>query len=1364
MKGSLFLLLLAPCLLAKDYYLYADVRWDDVEKYKNNPDTIPYNHGLRILPALYVAADKIATLKLWPASPTVAGSYTNNNFYQSSSENVANCKNIKGTTTDGAGCLVTANYDVGYCAGSMLAPPEEFAGSDNFHCKNNPPSEHIFPFTKDASSVNWPMLDVSDALHIVLPDGTGLPSPHLTDYQAKFGALSKLPSLGEVNERISWIASKLTTDFAGIVASSDQAYYTALIATDLKVPNIVASVTDNRDTWPLSSVNNFEDRNLDSTMVVGQETWMVIDMLAYVFSETGWKSGSMQIIHESGYSNNIAKAIRDNLAEELEKRESGWVRIADSMRLEKITFWDYYLPEADRSPWSQVTSLLDEVSKQTRVIVLAGKEPFIRNMLLELKKRKMGQYSSLDPDQQYGLVVIPENGAPCGNQYDNYRNPADGNEENVKAALEGAFLLCHNSHNRATWEFRNPTVMSTDGTDSANKLRWKYDPPALNSETQYSSAEGEESYSDNRKWNPRTEEIDMTRWNAFETSFRAKAKSQFGYDFPATQAVSGIAGFTHDSLVWAMFTALIKAAKPGLFLNEEGEFTLMNLFGDGSTHGSTTSLAQADLTRIGWPGMFGDAAAPVADKAGSTDTQTQTASVLVNEGPWHDFINRYTFKDNRPFGAVPHSIKHFKDGVWTRLAGMLPHRRRHERDELQYEKKPASLGKDFFFDLHENPLDLGVPLYEKFKFLRVTEGAGYVMGVESECKYDDSVCAKRRLLAWSIPVGLILGGCFLSALVVGWITYSRIKRKTREVDAMRWMIPKPDEVDFMAAGMGLRSTIGGGGTQIGTRGGTVMRTIATLRTIGTKGTQNTRMSGVSGGSDKMEKLQQYADIAKYRGTRCAVTELFSNANLMIKESPAHFKEQMKELHTLRHPNILRLLGVSFKNDIAKWVMLSEYCNKGSLMDVLEDRETQLDIEFMLGFVGDIILGMEHLHQVIGSHGYLKSTNIVVNSQFQIKIADFGMLARTSDAERIDEFDPYSKQMKKMWTAPELLRDEENANIHGTKEGDVYSFGIICHEIMECSGPFNSSDDSGISAREVISWVAHPKFSKPYRPAFSLKPEAGEKEVYTRNVVAPNCWEEKPEDRPTFKYMKMVYLPIVKDESISLGESVLKRIKTYTRNQEKDIKSLDKLIVTTHDSFDDTQQLLLPSEIISKIMTGQQVEPRKLDNVSVLSLRINGCAEMDKTTKWKFIESCRNSVLELTNQGKDMFCVSPLADKYVILANGARRSGKDHATELVELVQRLKDRMADMEGSVPMVNLQAGIDSGVVHDAIVGEQHKRYVMYGDTYSISETLARNAKPGMCLVTTRSHAHLNSNLQFDKLNELSVLPGETVLGAYV
>lgn len=41
---------------------------------------------------------------------------------------------------------------------------------------------------------------------------------------------------------------------------------------------------------------------------------------------------------------------------------------------------------------------------------------------------------------------------------------------------------------------------------------------------------------------------------------------------------------------------------------------------------------------------------------------------------------------------------------------------------------------------------------------------------------------------------------------------------------------------------------------------------------------------------------------------------------------------------------------------------------------------------------------------------------------------------------------------KLWTAPELLRIE-NAPREGTTRGDVYSFAIVCHEIVYRRGPF-----------------------------------------------------------------------------------------------------------------------------------------------------------------------------------------------------------------------------------------------------------------------------------------------------------------------
>lgn len=55
----------------------------------------------------------------------------------------------------------------------------------------------------------------------------------------------------------------------------------------------------------------------------------------------------------------------------------------------------------------------------------------------------------------------------------------------------------------------------------------------------------------------------------------------------------------------------------------------------------------------------------------------------------------------------------------------------------------------------------------------------------------------------------------------------------------------------------------------------------------------------------------------------------------------------------------------------------------------------------------------------------------------------------------------------LWTAPELLR-MHSPSPEGTQKGDVFSFAIICQEIIYRKGPFWFEDDEYISAEGELA--------------------------------------------------------------------------------------------------------------------------------------------------------------------------------------------------------------------------------------------------------------------------------------------------------
>ena len=83
------------------------------------------------------------------------------------------------------------------------------------------------------------------------------------------------------------------------------------------------------------------------------------------------------------------------------------------------------------------------------------------------------------------------------------------------------------------------------------------------------------------------------------------------------------------------------------------------------------------------------------------------------------------------------------------------------------------------------------------------------------------------------------------------------------------------------------------------------------------------------------------------------------------------------------------LGACVEPDII--CIVTEYCPRGSLKDIINNEDVNLDDMFKASLIFDIIRGMIYLHDSpIGYHGNLKLTNCLVDSRWVLKLTDFGL--------------------------------------------------------------------------------------------------------------------------------------------------------------------------------------------------------------------------------------------------------------------------------------------------------------------------------------------------------------------------------------
>jgi serine/threonine-protein kinase len=174
----------------------------------------------------------------------------------------------------------------------------------------------------------------------------------------------------------------------------------------------------------------------------------------------------------------------------------------------------------------------------------------------------------------------------------------------------------------------------------------------------------------------------------------------------------------------------------------------------------------------------------------------------------------------------------------------------------------------------------------------------------------------------------------------------------------------------------------------------------------------------------------------------------------------------------------------------------EYAENGSLASVLTRVKSGRRPRFwnptgIAIIISGIVLGMDFVHSCGFIHRDLKPSNILINGRGEAVIADFGMTGFESG--------PYTQTPEigtAHYAAPEVYRGGGEI----TNKADVFSFGLILHEILGGSPVFETGEDG----RRVARGVA------PREMPVILDQVAG-----GMQSLISRCWSGNPEERPSF---------------------------------------------------------------------------------------------------------------------------------------------------------------------------------------------------------------------------------------------------------